>query len=446
MGRIRKKYSKIFKDKSLEFFMEEETWIVGQGGGPTPVLNCELAGFLKEAKKSGKVKRVLGMRNGIEGLLHADEGKVIDISDWEPDVVGRIRTGAVLGITRNKYDARENDREIKMLSRNLDRLGAKGMVYFGGNDSADVLNNMKCGARRVHGVKTIDNDLVECFVTPGFLSAARFNAEAVKKLDRDVGSYVSSFSGVEGAGWRVATLTIFQTMGRDTGWLALATAFAKINGVRNYIHEAAPHIILIPEMKFERDKYLSALDNLLVSKGNAFVSVSEGVYEMVSGKKVLLAEFNGALGRDPHGHKEFGRYNSGSAAQFLTELAMKELKVSNVRGIKPTISVPQHLQRCYADVAVDVSLGYRVGRECAQALLDGDDGVSVVLQRRGRIVPKRVPLEKVAGKVRKVGEEYHGNSIFGPTQKFFDDYVFLIGVHDFPRYGDLDFSKVVGLE
>ena len=52
--------------------------IVGQSGGPTSVINSSLVGVFKTAKDCG-VKKVYGMRNGIEGLLNEH---YVDLDDY----------------------------------------------------------------------------------------------------------------------------------------------------------------------------------------------------------------------------------------------------------------------------------------------------------------------------------------------------------------------------
>jgi len=63
--------------------MKQKIIAIGQGGGPTSVINDEVAGALYEAKLAGA--RVYALMNGLEGLLYADvPGNIIDITDWEP--------------------------------------------------------------------------------------------------------------------------------------------------------------------------------------------------------------------------------------------------------------------------------------------------------------------------------------------------------------------------
>ena len=52
--------------------------IIGQSGGPTAVINSSLAGAVKASWKYG-IRRIYGMRHGIEGLLQED---IVDIEDY----------------------------------------------------------------------------------------------------------------------------------------------------------------------------------------------------------------------------------------------------------------------------------------------------------------------------------------------------------------------------
>src|SRR3989344_4788907 len=137
-----------------------ETIAIGQGGGPTAVINDEVAGALYQAKKRG-VKNVYGLLNGLEGALYPYQGNIIDIADWNPmDLRGR--PGAALGTTRANFKKEENGKKvldsgkINLVKKNLMKLGIEGLIYFGGNDSSSVLQSLGNGFRAVHGAKTID--------------------------------------------------------------------------------------------------------------------------------------------------------------------------------------------------------------------------------------------------------------------------------------------------
>ena len=51
--------------------------VVGQSGGPTAAINATLSGVIRGAKKSTCIKKLYGMRNGVEGLMKEN---LIDLS------------------------------------------------------------------------------------------------------------------------------------------------------------------------------------------------------------------------------------------------------------------------------------------------------------------------------------------------------------------------------
>ena len=402
-----------------------KTIAIGQGGGPTSVINSSLAGALYEAR--ARKLKVYGLVNGIEALLDPPR-KVMDIGDWDEK---RIRTipGAILGTTRRKISLEnEGDKEkIEIMKKNISALGIDAFVYFGGNDSAYVLQALEGTTRIVHGAKTVDNDLMESHHTPGFGSAASYNIRAVKSLAADFFSYAINGTGEI----KVAPVAIYQTMGRDTGWLALSTAFARFNE-KGYDSNLSPDIVWIPEIEFNKDFFLSRLGNVLSRKGKAVVVVSEGVWQNEGIVKKPIAQFckREGLCKDEHGHEDFGRSYAGSAAEYLAELVRNELKVDNVKMIKDVLINPQHLQRCYERGHNDAIEAFEVGRETVNAIMDDETGISIVLQKgygeRYNISPRRVPLELIAGKTRYVPPEFY-DSINGPTMEFVKEFLPVVG-------------------
>jgi len=91
----------------------------------------------------------------------------------------------------------------------------------------------------------VDNDLFGTDHTPGFASAARSNILNVMQagfLARDMK--------------RVDQFVIYQTIGRDAGWLAAATAMAKKT------EDDAPHLIYAPEFDFDKEKFLADFEKV----------------------------------------------------------------------------------------------------------------------------------------------------------------------------------------
>ena len=57
--------------------------IIGQSGGPTSVIDWEVAGMLTAANKFGY--EIYGAINGMEGILHSDvEGNIVDLTGIDP--------------------------------------------------------------------------------------------------------------------------------------------------------------------------------------------------------------------------------------------------------------------------------------------------------------------------------------------------------------------------
>ena len=91
--------------------------------------------------------------------------------------------------------------------------------------------------------KTIDNDLVETDHTPGYGSAARFAACAV----RDIGGDLRALPG---------RVTVVETMGRNTGWIVAASALA-----RRYPDDP-PQLIYVPERPVSEDRLLADVESV----------------------------------------------------------------------------------------------------------------------------------------------------------------------------------------
>ena len=74
--------------------------IVGQLGGPTSVINSSLLGIIQEAVKSKRIKHILGMRDGILGLI---EDKIVDLGELELKTLNGLRCtpSSILGSSRH---------------------------------------------------------------------------------------------------------------------------------------------------------------------------------------------------------------------------------------------------------------------------------------------------------------------------------------------------------
>ena len=402
--------------------------ILGESGGPTPVIDWEVAGTVDAAQKTGW--EVYGMINGLEGLLNANiEGNIVDLTHMDPMSFAFNGPGAGLRTTRIK----PKEDQYEKMAENLKALGVDAVVYFGGNDSADQLLGLSefASVATVHGIKTVDNDLPETHHCPGYGSATLFNATALKNVHSDYTSYrVKANFDVESEvvqAWDVAPVVIYQVMGRKAGWLAQGTGFAKVDPKGELIPDRAPHIILCKEIPFSRTDFLDRVDDVISRLGEAVIVVQEDLTNSETGKS-LAERYSAEVLLDAHGNIQHGRSTSFSPAIFLAQLIAGELKVQAVCGkVKECALVPQHIQRSCMMSPVDASEAYKVGAACLEALETGMTKKSVILKRqRGHTETGLTDLRNIAAKDRSVPPEYI-NGLGGPTQEFVDEFIYLIG-------------------
>jgi len=418
--------------------------IIGESGGPTPVIDWEVAGAIDAAQQAGI--EIYGMINGLEGLLNANiPGNIVDLTAMDPMSFVFNGPGAGLKTTRIK----PKEAEYKKIAQNLKALGVDGVVYTGGNDSADQILGLTAvsDVTAIHAIKTVDNDLPATHHSPGYGSATLYNATALKNVHNDFSSYrtMGNFAREGGIvqALNVAPVVIYQVMGRKAGWLAQGTAFAKVDPKGDMIPDNPPHIVLCKENLFDKDEFLAALADVITRLGQAVVVVQEDLTDRATGKSI--AEVYGTdVVYDAHGNIQHGRATSFSPAVFLAELIGSELKVDAVAGkVKDCVLNPQHIQRSCMMSNVDASEAYRVGFHAVQALLDGETKKSVVLQRTDGVTRTDLTdLSNIAAKDRKVPAEYI-NGLMGPTQAFIDDYLYLIGGPvALPQYSKMRFTAV----
>lgn len=415
--------------------------IVGQSGGPTPVIDWSVDGILTSARAKGI--EVYGAKNGFEGVLHADiEGNIVDLSGIDPTQFIYNGPGSGLGATRIK----PQKEQLEIIAKNLDQLGIDAVVYIGGNDSSDQLKSLTevSDVKAIHAIKTVDNDLPVTHHCPGFGSAALYNAIAIKNVVSDFSSYKMRGKLADGRmGTMHAPVVIYQVMGRKAGWLAQAAAFARVDPRGVMIPGRAPHIILSKEMLFDKEQFLSDVSDAISKYGECTVVVQEDLTDKDTGKSIAMVY--GEVTLDPHGNIQHGRADSFQPAIFLAQTINNELKVDAVAKIKEAALVPQHIQRSYAMSQTDASEAYMVGYAAVDALAAGETKKSVILQRNpanGKFVTGLTDLENIARKETNVDvNDIEG--YLGPKQSFVDEYIHCIGGPlAIPHYSTMMYKSV----
>ena len=333
--------------------------IIGQSGGPTAVINSSLAGIFKTARDGG-IKKIYGMKNGLAGLLREEYIEV----DWyiknEFDIELLKRTpSSWLGSCRYKLpDFEEGSSVYERIFKILNKLDIKYFFYIGGNDSMDSVSklakygeNIGSDIRFIGVPKTIDNDLDKTDHTPGFGSAAKYIASVVKEIILDNMVY-----GAE-------SVAVIETMGRNAGWLAAASALSKSEEC------AGPDLLCIPEVPFDYDEFYNKIEELRKKKKSIVVVVSEGI-KTADGK--YLCEANNMRSRDVFGHASLG-----GTALYLTDFLRTQM------GIKTRENILGSLQRSASHIVsrTDITEAFMAGGYAVHTALDGETGRMVTFNR-----------------------------------------------------------------
>jgi 6-phosphofructokinase 1 len=325
------------------------------------------------------------MRFAIEGFL---QGDVIDLGREAPETLQRLRTtpSSALGSCRYKL----KDADFPPILEMLRKHNIRYLFLIGGNDTMETIHRVLDFCRKqgygLCGVgipKTVDNDLVGTDHTPGFGSAARYVALSVKQagmLARDM-KHVDQF-------------VIFQTVGRSAGWLAASSALAKSS------EDDAPHIILMPERPFERERFLADVKRSYDRHGWSSVVCGEGI-SYADGTPVSASQVT-----DKFANVEFGAMGGTSAAMVLHRM------IANQFGWRGEFQVCESLQMCAADRVsqTDLEEAYACGRRAVELALEGTSGVMVSIVRESsdpyRWTLATVPLAEVANAAKPMPPEF----------------------------------------
>lgn len=370
---------------------------IGQSGGPTAVINQSLVGVIEGLKGFSAVKKVYGMRHGVSGLTKTP-AQLVDVGKLSPARLKAIAESpaAALGSSRDKPDAAYCARIVESCKA----ADIRYFFYIGGNDSSDtcrIVNELANGGgyamRCFHVPKTVDNDLMQSDHTPGFPSAARFVATAFMADSLDN----ASLPGVK----------INIVMGRHAGFLTAASAVARLRGGDKPVDGAGPHLIYLPEVPFDTDRFVADVQAVYDRLGRCQVAVSEGIQNK-DGKPVAETLIEG-LERDAHGNIQLS--GVGGLGDALADLVKKRVKRKDGKAPRVRADTFGYLQRCWPDPSpIDSKEARGVGKFAAKLARDGHSSGSVAIIRTSdkpyKSAFKRIELSDVAAKTRHMPTEF----------------------------------------
>jgi ATP-dependent phosphofructokinase / diphosphate-dependent phosphofructokinase len=386
-----------------------------QSGGVTSVINASACGLIETARRHrDKIGKVYAGRDGIIGALTED---MIDTGKESAATIRALRhtPGGAFGSARYKLAGIDKNRA--QYERLIDIFRAHDIGYFfynGGNDSMDTAQKVsEIAVQMAYPItcigipKTVDNDLPITDCCPGFGSAAKYIAVSTREAALDVASMARTSTKV----------FVLEVMGRHAGWMAAA------GGLAGEKAGDAPHVILFPEIEFDRERFLAKVKRCVEKYGYCVIVVSEGV-RGADGK--FLAE---AGTKDAFGHSQLG--GVGPVVAQMTQEAF---------GYKFHWAVADYLQRSARHIAskVDVDQAYAVGKAAVEFALKGRNAVMPVIIRKSS-KPYRwgigeAPLSAVANKEKKLPRNFITADGFGITAAARAYLLPLIGGEDYPPY------------
>jgi 6-phosphofructokinase 1 len=384
-----------------------------QSGGVTAVINASACGVIETARRHPqRIGTVYAGRNGIIGALTED---LIDTGAESAAAIAALRTtpAGAFGSCRFKLKSLEaNRREYERLIEVFKAHDIGYFFYNGGGDSADTCYKvsqlseaMGYPIQAIHVPKTVDNDLPITDNCPGFGSVAKYIATSTLEASFDVRSMSRTSTKV----------FVLEVMGRHAGWIAAAGALVADHDI--------PVVTLFPEIAFDRDAFLAAVQAKVRQYDYCTVVVSEGC-RGPDGK--FLAE-QGT--RDAFGHAQLG-----GAAPVVANM------VKDALGYKYHWAVADYLQRAARHLAAktDVEQAYAVGQAAVEFALAGHNAVMPTIVRKSSQPYAweigMAPLAQVANAEKFMPREFISADGYGITDACREYLYPLIQGEDYPPY------------
>ena len=395
--------------------MSKANLFYAQSGGVTSVINASACGVIETARlHKDTIGKVYAGLNGILGALNED---LIDTSRETKKTIAALRStpAGAFGSCRYKLKSySDNQREYERLMEVFQAHNIRYFLYNGGGDSQDTANKVSQLSLEqgfpitcIGIPKTVENELPITDNCPGFGSVAKYVAVSIREAELDVASMCASSTKV----------FVMEVMGRHAGWIAGAA------GLSTEKEGDAPHIILFPEIAFNKDKFLKKVKRCVSRYGYCAIVVSEGV-QYKNGK--FLAE---AGGKDAFGHVQLG-----GVAPFVANMIKDEL------GYKYHWAVADYLQRAARHIAsaTDVKQAYAVGKVAVELALKGKTAVMpIIIRGKGKKYTWRigeVKLSDVANAEKVMPRDYITRDGLHITEKARAYFAPLIQGEDYPVY------------
>jgi 6-phosphofructokinase 1 len=326
-------------------------------GGDCAGLNAVMYGFVKAITAAESKIEIYGIKNGYGGLINKDYRSI------KPEEFSNILKlgGTILGTSRQPYkkiiQKEDNDKAAQM-KENYRKMDLDVLIVLGGqgtHKTAAFLANE--GLNVIALPKTIDNDIWGTDFTFGFHSAVNVATECIDRVQTTAASH--------------GRIMIVEIMGNKVGWLTL---YAGIAG--------GADVILIPEIPYNIDKVIKAVDAVDKQKGFCIIAAAEGAMDESEA---------------PLTKKE--RYQKRAAQGEVTASNRIAKAISEKLNVETRVVVPGHIQRGGCPSPYDRVLCTQMGTYAAKLVKENRFGVTVALDG-GKITCNN--LADIAGKTKFV--------------------------------------------
>ena len=385
-----------------------------QSGGVTSVINCSAYGVISKFKKDFSEANIYASKNGIVGLL---EGELYDLSKTKKPLHNLLdMPGGIFGSCRYKLPSLDEETFYKNLFVQLEKINIGYFFYNGGNDSADTCLKVAKAAEKygydlkaIAVPKTIDNDLAVTDNCPGFGSVAKYVAISAKEASLDIKSMCKTSTKV----------FVLEVMGRHAGWIAAAGELAN-NNEQTFVHK-----ILLPEISFDEERFLSGVEQDVSEYGYSVIVASEG-----------LKNKNGELYASSTEKDSFGHSQLGGLAPKIASLITDKLNLKN------HWSVADYLQRSARHISslTDIKQAVAVGEAAVKLAAEGKSGVMPIIKRISNSpyewVISEGDLNQIANEEKTLPKNFISNDGFGITEAGRNYLQPLIEGESFPKFSN----------
>lgn len=361
--------------------MQRKALVYFQSGGPTPVINSSLCGVIKEYGLHKEVfSHLYASRYGVEGLI---DGDLYDLDKENPEDIELLKQtpGQIIGSSRKKLPSFDDPLFQKIL-KTIEEYNIGYILVNGGNDSMDTCNRLNSYFKKegmdvkILGIpKTVDNDLALTDHSVGYPSAARHIMDMAMMAKLDLMNY------------KKGKIVLMEIIGRNAGWLTASTSLLP--------KDVRPDYILLPEMKWDEEKFLKEIKEIYDRQKYALVALSEGI---------PLESLN-SCATDSFGHKSLE-----GVSETLAKIINEKL------GISTRAIIESVLERCDSSkiTTIDSKEAIETSRFAVSSLLKGESGKMVSIERisndpyESRCVLSS--LDEVANVVKCIPDEYLKNN------------------------------------